>query len=423
MTFLLAIFISTFFILQEIQCFTVPRAITKNPNINVSPLSTSPSQPKATILKSSNNSYDDDEEEDPMKIWKEQYPELEFINYDDPEYAIDQGTDETMFPIISPNEYASKSKEEIELGIEAMREDRRSKNDIYQFETYFKNIWKSGKYDFFGDWTVYDTVLEDGAIKALRRRKALQKVVSKAMREVGDDDVTLIRHSEECMEGKEVLRYHPEEIRPFDFRGPQGIMTVGNAYTICDTTTLHHEGSSEQSNEHSGPYKTMNAEVGLYKDNLRFRLKLSYAIHEEDTLDDSITSTHPPLYLKNVVICRETTLDFPNPDKHTTLYESLGAPGGIYDPPPIRKENQYLQLDLEGRATALFPSKIDQDMDDGTGWVMTLDWTTDELRYQADRKVFGGLGIKGLYRLELSEVRSEDSELWRPKKGPQNMTQ
>lgn len=451
------LFLSTVVILflsQNIHSFVVPKTKLSNAQqINTKPLYLSTPliktattkknhYPKTLLFSNTQNDSDDEFDEDPMKVWKEQYPDLEFVDYNDPEYAIDQGTDEIDVLSMSNRnnpDLSKESKEEVELQIEEMREERRHKNDIFQFETYYQNVWKSGKHDYYGDWTIYDTILSkvddtnnDGnsmAVTALRKRKDMQKVISKAIKQSKDGDdtnyaTTVITHSEECTEGKDISRYYPKEITSYDFRGPQGIMTVGNAYTICDTTLLE-----ENNNQHSGPYKTMNAEVGLYKDNLRFRLKLSYSIHDEDNdsndndNDDSIISTHPPLYLKNVIICRESTLDFPNPNKHTSLYESLGAPGGLYDPPPILKENQYLQLDLEGRATALFPSKIDQDIDYGTGWVFTLDWTTDELRYQADRKVFGGLGVKGLYRLELSEVRGEESELWRPNKGPQNMSQ
>lgn len=412
--------------IQRIQCFIVPTVHNSSPHLKTKitkAISFASSQKIYTSKPTSNiqllyskKSDEEEEEEDPMKEWKEQYPDLEFIDYNDPEYSVDQGTEETMNPSLTLE--GGSTKEEIEIEIEEMREYRRLKNDEYQFETYFQNVWKSGKHDYFGDWTIYDvTGGGDGDGFSLRRRKEMQKVISKASKKVIDEDNTVIVHSEECVDGKDVFRYWPEEVFPFDFRGPQGIMTVGNAYTICDAKPLATSDTNDNVVQHSGPFETMNAEVGLYKDNLRFRLKLSYATDLDDQTtskndDDDITSTHPPLFLKSVIVCRESTLDFPNPTKQTSLYESLGAPGGIYDPPPINSsvENQYLALDLEGRATALFPSKIDQDVDDG-GWVMTLDWTTDELRYQADRKVFGGLGIKGLYRLELSEVRGEESEM------------
>ena len=48
------------------------------------------------------------------------YPDLEFVNYDDPEYAVDQGLDE------DPGVF---DEDTTQAEIEAMREERRRKND------------------------------------------------------------------------------------------------------------------------------------------------------------------------------------------------------------------------------------------------------------------------------------------------------
>jgi hypothetical protein len=81
----------------------------------------------------------------------ENYPELEFIDYSDPEYVVDQGVSEY---------FAENATEEL---IEQMREDRRRRNDEFQFETYFERILKSGE-EYFGEWTLYktSTFMEDG---------------------------------------------------------------------------------------------------------------------------------------------------------------------------------------------------------------------------------------------------------------------
>lgn len=71
------------------------------------------------------------------------YPDLEFVNYDDPEYQVNQGGDD-------------ESQLTDEDAIEEMREERRRRNDEYQFQTYYTDILKNGK-EFFGEWTVYRT--------------------------------------------------------------------------------------------------------------------------------------------------------------------------------------------------------------------------------------------------------------------------
>ena len=54
------------------------------------------------------------------------YPELEFVNYDDPEYLVDQGTGDEFF-----------DPDSTEAKIEEMREDRRRRNDECKFAISF----------------------------------------------------------------------------------------------------------------------------------------------------------------------------------------------------------------------------------------------------------------------------------------------
>ena len=68
-------------------------------------------------------------------------------------------------------------------------------------------------------------------------------------------------------------------------------------------------------------------------------------------------------------------------------------------------------LDLPGGVTLLLPHKLDQcEIDSDPGWVTSLDWTPGSIRYQVDRKVWGGSKLKGLRTLELSEVQSTNAE-------------
>ena len=82
------------------------------------------------------------------------YPDLEFIDYSDPNYVIDQGMGDEFFR--SANHDGGADDDDTEAQIEAMREDRRRRNDEFQFETYFEKILISGD-EYFGEWTVYKT--------------------------------------------------------------------------------------------------------------------------------------------------------------------------------------------------------------------------------------------------------------------------
>lgn len=64
---------------------------------------------------------DDDEEEEEKKenpYADPNYPDLEFVNYDDPEYQVDQGQGDEFY-----------DPDSTEAQIEEMREDRRRRND------------------------------------------------------------------------------------------------------------------------------------------------------------------------------------------------------------------------------------------------------------------------------------------------------
>jgi hypothetical protein len=84
-----------------------------------------------------------------------------------------------------------------------------------------------------------------------------------------------------------------------------------------------------------------------------------------------------------------------------------------------------MMMELPGRATILFPYRMDQEdgLFDGNGWVKTLDWTSGQFRYQVDRKVTGGSKLLGLRTLELSSIQQEDAEEFRPRDGGQDMRQ
>ena len=257
-----------------------------------------------------------------------------------------------------------------------------------------------------------------------------------------------------------------------------------------------HTTAQQQQQQHDGPFREMRTELGVQENGMRFRVKLDYSILQPQNDDDNNSNDKvavtppPPLHLRTLTVCRET-LDgyWPSPSDNelvttTTsisssssveLMEGMGgddvggttvvqvrrdsrqaeithalfglprgAPGGLYDPPPVGSEERamsnYMLLDFEGGATLLLPHRLDQhcysggDVDEETkdsssssssaaGWVTSLDWTPGRIRYQVDRKVLGGTKLKGLRTLGLSEVQGEDAERWRPRDGGSNMRQ
>lgn len=174
--------------------------------------------------------------------------------------------------------------------------------------------------------------------------------------------------------------------------------------------------------EHNiGPFSEYRAEVGIVSDDMRFRLKLDYGTNTKAG----------SLLLKTLTVCRETRDEWPRSpnasnDMTTCLFGPPGAVGGLYDPPPLRCEEQakqYVVVNLEGGATALVPFRMDQHDDAEEGYVVSLDWTAGSMRYQVDRKVECGKNLLSLRTLELSEVRRDDADTYRPRDGGRDMRQ
>jgi len=379
-----------------------------------------------TTGKSDDATNDGSNDSDENPYADPNYPDLEFVNYDDPDYSVDQGVGDDVEPY---NDDATLAE------IEAMREERRRKNDEFQFETYHANVLRGGERSL-GEWAVFqtDTFMGEEVVKGrnpaalgvprLLKWDKVLKVVSRGSKIVTDPDAEWrvdgerIVHEERLAtlddfptlmmsegsssssssnneEGE--LRWEsedvghventfwPKEMTSLDFRGPGGIMCVGKAYTICDATPLKEENELL----HEGPFSEMRTELGVQENGMRFRIKLDYSIIEEDSV-----STAPPLHLRTLTVCRET-LDgyWPNPADNEILEEGdddseegksevrrrnqeeitaalfgpPGAAGGLYDPPPVGSEERaadnYMMLDFEGGATLLLPHRLDQHHD------------------------------------------------------------
>jgi len=434
--------------------------------------STNPSFAKPVLVKSTvkrTNLFaspptDDGDDETPVNPYADPaYPDLEFINYDDPEYSVNQGGDEFI---------ADVPVDTTEEEIEAMREDRRRRNDEYQFETYHAECLMSGE-TFKGEWTTYraSTFMEgveeeEGAFPRFKVEDPV-RVVSvgrKIFLENPDDadefefrvDGERLVHEERLAEKQDFeedeeweavratskgtgtsednnfvgKRYAPEKMRAFDFRGDAGSMCVGNCYTISDAIPLEVD-ELDADGEYDGPFSEYRSEIGIKYKRMRYRVKWDYRVKECEQESET-----PALHLHSMIVCRETRERWPryvsgqNVDESASerLFGTPGANGGLYDPPPVGGEaqaSQYVSLDLEGGATVLFPHKIDQDPEahNGMGWVQTLDWCPGRLRYQADKKVKSGKELRVLRTLELSEVQSADVDKWRPNDDGTDMRQ
>lgn len=395
----------------------------------------------------SNKNDDDGDDENPYA--DENYPELEFVNYDDPDYIVDQGVSDEF----------SSNDDDTEVEIEKMREERRRKNDEFQFQTYYASILKNGD-EYKGEWTIYKTNTfidgmesnadENGAPRLVKINHPL-RVISKGYKTFVESDSEFsidkerICHEEKSVNDEEssndssekadeefkISSYCPDEMTSLDFRGEQGNMIVGNAYTTCTSLPLDKDSSPDKL---LGPFSEHRVELGLQSKQLQFRIKLDYSTKDAD----KDAATPPALYLKSVAICREALSMWPPQEgKYQTsedreIANSLsglpGAEGGLYDAPLVGSDEQatrYMMLDLEGRATLLFPYMMDQDPKafDGNGWVTTLDWAPDGQRYQVDRKVKGGADLMYLRTLELSEVQSASAQQYRPRDGGSDMRQ
>lgn len=408
-------------------------------------------------------SYSPKEEDDndtPINPYADpNYPDIEFVNYDDPEYSSGiEDFDENTSPDTTEDE------------IEAMREERRRRNDEYQFETYHAKCLKSGEV-FKGEWTIYraSTFMDgvDEKVDVAPRFKVEEptRMISKgekifldlpdgieefefrvdAERLVHEERPAENHDFEEKEEWEAVLKnnpgehediigkkYTPAQMSAFDFRGSGGSMCVGNCYTVSDAVSLKPSKSDALVDDvHEGPFSEYRSEIGIQYKRMRYRVKWDYRVKDEHSESET-----PALHLYSMTVCREMRERWPryiskqNVDESSSerLFGAPGANGGLFDPPLVGDEqqaSQYISLNLEGGATVLFPHKIDQDpkAHDGKGWVQTLDWCPGRLRYQADKKIKSGKDLRCLRTLELSEIQGDDSDRWRPNDSGTDMLQ
>ena len=225
-------------------------------------------------LYAAGRKQDDDEDETPENPYADpNYPDLEFVNYADPEYQVDMGMSDEFY-----DDPSSSSSDDAEDQVEAMREERRRRNDEFQFQTYYQKVLRNGEAEFRGEWTVYQTstfldggtVLDrdddngEGLPDLVETGSTPLTVVSRGYKELVETnspfavDAERIRHVEEIRQPsvmfdadidglmsdidgsqnseeqqadteKEIMvhSYWPDALKALDFRGHQGIMVCG----------------------------------------------------------------------------------------------------------------------------------------------------------------------------------------------------
>jgi hypothetical protein len=152
---------------------------------------------------------------------------------------------------------------------------------------------------------------------------------------------------------KEIMTntYWPEQISALDFQGQQGIMCVGNAYTISTAVPACASTNCADNTPLLGPFSEYRAEIGIQYENKRFRVKFDYGVllQQQNSIQTTTTSSEeppaPPLLLKSMTVCRETLGDWPRDGRAPATINDLeasealfgipGAQGGLYDPPPV----------------------------------------------------------------------------------------
>ena len=373
---------------------------TKTPQFHRRTLFQQSIQDGDTTNNSSSNDGDEDDVTPTFNPYADpNYPDLEFVNYDDPEYSIDRSlsaaendiTDETL--------------------LEQMREERRVANDEYQYNTYWHTVWNAGMTTYRGEWTVYyssnffpqfddddeeeedrdshQAAIEDNANSLphlIQLSEAPLTVISRAIMQSGNADsatsTSYITHVEQLEEGmgdvdlamaggadeveQQVVSqtYWPTQLSQADFRGHQGIMICGkyvsdedrcrtmslfetflttfnnlSAYTICDAvpliSSLVNDEEEDEDSSLIGPFKEYRVELGICA-NDEARFRIKLDYNVLNNLSDFDILSPPPLHLKTMVVCRESANVWPRSSAMArSLFGTQAGAPGGLYDPPI----------------------------------------------------------------------------------------
>eukprot|EP01038_Epipyxis_sp_PR26KG_P004177 gene4177-5944_t len=203
-------------------------------------------------------------------------------------------------------------------------------------------------------------------------------------------------------------------IKSNEFRIFNGNQAVGNVYTLCSSTY----GINDDFNY----LAELAVRIGSTRTRVKFLYnkskldKFSFDLGSENSnelcIQTALNKEDESLYdlgLSGIMIIREKIQESTQngiievPFKFDLNEDEIGD--DIYDP----QENgePYLQLNLPGKLTLLFP----RGLNDNQRFVITIQSDGDGIRYQLDRK-FISLINGAIKTLELTEIKPEDTVLY-----------
>lgn len=200
------------------------------------------------------------------------------------------------------------------------------------------------------------------------------------------------------------------------FRTSCGNQMVGNAFTLCSVEEEKEAAAAaaqQPSDEPSVP-ETYSAVLAVREESLRTRVRYVYTKCATKALQSGEHEKYD-MSLYGITVVREVYLgDSSNKDPASAgnipsaidyNVDTLGV--GIYDPQETGEE--YMEVQFPGKLTLRFPRGLRVSRSKPAA--LTMQWSGRIIRYQLDRK-FSSLKEGAISTFELTEVRSEDAELW-----------
>jgi hypothetical protein len=174
------------------------------------------------------------------------------------------------------------------------------------------------------------------------------------------------------------------------FRTTTGNQVVGDTYTI---------GAVNDSTD--GKARRYVMELGVREDAVRTRCRFEYSTEDNGCVPQGAGYVY---FLHAFTIIRECLKDA-GPSEAALILDPQPGPG-IYDP-QVAGGEPYVQLDLRGRLSVLFPLAL---QDTKELQVVTMEFEGKDYRWQVDRKMES---IDGAVKsIELTEIRSEDAKVY-----------
>ena len=198
---------------------------------------------------------------------------------------------------------------------------------------------------------------------------------------------------------------------PSKFRTSHGNQMVGNAFTLC---SVEEAAAAEQSSDEPSVPETYSAVLAVREESLRTRVRYVYTKCTTEALQSGEHENYD-MSLFGITLVREVYLgDSSNKDPASAgnipsaIDYNANTPGvGIYDPQETGEA--YMEVLLPGKLTLRFPRGLRVSRSKQAA--LTMQWSGRIIRYQLDRK-FSSLREGAINTFELTEVRSEDAELW-----------